>query len=77
VGELSRINTCHRSIAGSSALKAADVGMSNGTVNKFSLVYQRALYLVKLFGIINFVRALLELSTAECPLYDEYGDRLT
>jgi len=35
------------------------------------------LYLVKLFGIINFVRALPELSTAECPLYDEYGDELT
>ena len=54
----------------------ADAGVTNRTINKFSSVCQRALYLVKLFGIISFVRALLELSTAECPLYDEYGDRL-
>jgi hypothetical protein len=52
-------------------------GQSNCPVNKFSSVRQRTLYLAKLFGIINFVRVLPELCTAECPLYDEYGDEVS
>jgi hypothetical protein len=68
------LTTCDRDIAWSSALTSEDAGMSNRTINKFPSVCQRALYLVKLFGIIHFVRALPKLSTAECPLYDEYGD---
>ncbi len=76
VRELSRVNTRDRNITRSSALWSANAGTSNRAINKFSSVCQRALYLVKLFGIIHFVRALPELSTAECPLYDEYGDNL-
>jgi hypothetical protein len=48
-----------------SAPSSADAGMTDRTINKFSSVRQRALYLIKLFGIIDFVRALPELSTAD------------
>jgi hypothetical protein len=50
--------------------------VKNRTIDKFSTAGQGTLYPIKLFGIIELVRALLWSSTAACLLYDECGDMI-
>jgi len=53
---------------------SSHASLINRVINKFSAGNQGTLYRVKLFGIMTLVRALLQLSTVACPLYDECGD---
>ena len=70
------VNSCNRGCAWPQSDPSGGDETINRLTHKFSPGGQGTLYPVKLFGIIELVRALPRLSTAACPLYDECGDMI-